>query len=103
MVLNLWRRGEDLNLRYPFEYTHFPGVRLKPDSATSPQKKFVYVCLLLLASLFLGIDCQYWNFGVFDNLFSDRAKQNPVQSRSPTCAHNNHVHIVFFRKTEYLF
>ena len=32
-----WRRGEDSNLRYPFGYTHFPGVLLKPCSDTSPR------------------------------------------------------------------
>ena len=31
-----WRRGGDLNPRNPFEFTRSPGVRLKPDSATSP-------------------------------------------------------------------
>ncbi len=25
-----WRRGRDSNPRYPFEYTHFPGVLLQP-------------------------------------------------------------------------
>src|SRR5882762_9822033 len=25
-----WRRGRDSNPRYPFRYTHFPGVLLQP-------------------------------------------------------------------------
>src|SRR5215469_16117342 len=32
-----WRRGGDLNPRFPFENTRSPGVRLKPGSATSPR------------------------------------------------------------------
>lgn len=39
-----WRRGEDSNLRYPLRYTHFPGVRLKPDSATSPRSGKTSLC-----------------------------------------------------------
>ncbi len=36
--LIFWRRGEDLNLRWSFPHTHFPGVLLKPYSDTSPQE-----------------------------------------------------------------
>lgn len=43
-LLTLWRRGEDSNLRYPLRYTHFPGVRLKPDSATSPRSGSPSLC-----------------------------------------------------------
>ena len=32
-----WRRGGDSNPRDPFESTRVPGVRVKPDSATSPR------------------------------------------------------------------
>ena len=41
-----WRRGEDSNLRYPFGYTHFPGVLLKPSSDTSPRGRPINTKLL---------------------------------------------------------
>lgn len=30
LLILTWRKRQDLNLRGPFDPTHFPGVRLKP-------------------------------------------------------------------------
>lgn len=71
MIKKKWRRGEDLNLRYPLRYTHFPGVRLKPDSATSPHS----------GELFLSQGDFLW-----------QGKNNPLRNRFYRCirsARNN--------------
>ena len=38
-TIQAWRRGGDSNPRDPSESTRSPGVRLKPGSATSPQRQ----------------------------------------------------------------